>query len=283
LIRGHFRLEFLNWALYPLGMSFVGLQDNLRKELRKRIDAGELTGMELARRTGFTQAHVSNFLNKKRGLKLSALDKMVRAIGLTLYDLLNPHEVAKVAAVSTRSGEGRGASGEQEYEVAPMVEGSIAAGSEVIVNEEVKELLKFRRSFLQRLRADLAAVPRGKEQGREGGRKNWTRFVLIKVDQKEGLSMWPRVGPGATLLIDRHYNSLRQYHKGDRNLYAVRKGDGCTVKYVELDEGKGAGERGFLVLRPHNPEYPVEVLPIEEGQTYADLIIGRVAHVAVET
>ena len=259
-------------------MSFVGLQDNLRKKLRDLIDKGELTGMELARRTGFTQAHISNFLNRKRGLKLSALDKMVKAVGLTLYDLLNPHEVAKVAAVSRNAGSAR----DDDYEVAPLVEGSIAAGSEVIVNEEVKELLKFRRSFLQRLRADVAAVPRG-QQGKEGGRKSWTRFVLIKVDQKEGMSMWPRVGPGATLLIDRHYNSLAPYHKNERNLYAVRKGDGCTVKYVELGEGKGPGERGFLVLRPHNSDYPVEVLPIEEGQTYADLIIGRVAHVAAET
>lgn len=269
-------------------MSFVGLQDSLRKELRKRIDAGELTGMELARRTGFTQAHISNFLNRKRGLKLSALDRVVKAIGLTLYDLLNPHEVAKVAAVSTRSGEGRAGSAEQDYEVAPLVEGSIAAGSEVIVNEEVRELLKFRRSFLQRLRADLAAVPKGQGrvasgEGREGGRKSWTRFVLIKVDQKEGLSMWPRVGPGATLLIDRHYNSLRPYRKNERNLYAVRKGEGCTVKYLELREATPSAPNGMLVLRPHNPDYPVEVLPIEEGQTYADLIIGRVAHVAVET
>ncbi|MCL4524159.1 MAG: LexA family transcriptional regulator [Acidobacteria bacterium] len=258
-------------------MSFVGLQDNLRKELRKRIDAGELTGMELARRTGFTQAHISNFLNRKRGLKLSALDRMVKAIGLTLYDLLNPHEVAKVAAVSRSAGPGK----DEEYEVAPLVEGSIAAGSEVIVNEEVKELLKFRKSFLQRLRADLAAVPRS-QQGKEGGRKSWTRFVLIKVDQKEGMSMWPRVGPGATLLIDRHYNSLTAYHKGERNLYAVRKGDGCTVKYVELRETAPGAPGGMLVLRPHNPDYPVEVVPIEEGQTYADLIIGRVAHVSAE-
>lgn len=104
--------------------------------------------------------------------------------------------------------------------------------------------------------------------------------------------MWPRVGPGATLLIDRHYNSLRPYRKGERNLYAVRKGEGCTVKYVELreahaqgtgDREPGSGERGVLVLRPHNPDYPVDLLPIEEGQTYADLIIGRVAHVSVET
>lgn len=262
-------------------MSFVALQDNLRKELRKRIDAGELTGMELARRTGFTQAHISNFLNKKRGLKLSALDKVVKAIGLTLYDLLNPHEVAKVAAVSRSAGAGK----DDEYEVAPLVEGSIAAGSEVIVNEEVKELLKFRRSFLQRLRADLAGPAAGGKTASSGraGRKEWTRFVLIKVDQKEGLSMWPRVGPGATLLIDRHYNSLRPYRKGERNFYAVRKGDGCTVKYVELREATPNAPNGMLVLRPHNPDYPVEVLPLEEGQTYADLLIGRVAHVAVET
>ncbi|MGH9789646.1 MAG: helix-turn-helix domain-containing protein, partial [Candidatus Acidiferrales bacterium] len=76
-------------------MSFVGMQDGLRRELRKRIEAGELTGMELARRTNFTQAHISNFLNRKRGLKLVALDRMCKALGLNVYDLLDPKEVAK--------------------------------------------------------------------------------------------------------------------------------------------------------------------------------------------
>lgn len=94
--------------------------------------------------------------------------------------------------------------------------------------------------------------------------------------------MWPRLNPGSTLLLDRHHNSLRGYRKGERNMYAVRRGEGCTVKYVELSEGPGRDGR-FLILRPHNPEYPVEVLPIEEGQTLADLIVGRVAHVALET
>lgn len=251
-------------------MSFVALQESLRRELRKRIEAGNLTGMELARRTGFTQAHVSNFLNRKRGLKLPALDRMLKAIGLTLYDLLNPHELVRFAAVPPGT--------DEEYAEIPLVEGAIAAGSEVIVNEEVKELLKFRRTFLGRIQADLAAPPR----------RSWTRFVLIKVDAKEGMSMWPRLNPGSTLLIDRHFNSLRSYRKNDRNMYAVRKGEGCTVKHVEIAPGTprgaaaaGAGE--FLILRPHNPEYPVEVLPIEEGQTYADLIVGRVAHVGIET
>ena len=239
-------------------MSFVALQENLRREIRNRIDAGELTGMELARRTGFTQAHISNFLNRKRGLKLNALDRVVKAIGLTLYDLLNPHDLVRFAAVPSGT--------DEDYADVPLVEGGIAAGSEVIVNEEVKELLKFRRAFLNRIRPDLAAPPR----------KSWTRFVLIKVDPKEGMSMWPRLNPGSTLLIDRHYNSLRPYRKNDRSMYAVCKPDGCTVKYVELSGN-------MLILRPHNPDYPVEVLIIEEGQTHADLIVGRVAHVAIET
>ncbi len=255
-------------------MSFVALQEALRRELHRRIESGELTGMELARRTGFTQAHISNFLNRKRGLKLSALDRMLKAIGLTLYDLLDPHQLVRFAAVP--------AGDDADYVDVPLVEGAIAAGSEVIVNEQVKELLKFRRVFLNRIRADLAAPPR----------RFWTRFVLIKVDAREGMSMWPRLNPGSTLLIDRHYNSLRPYRKNDRNMYAVRKGEGCTVKYVELVRrsdlpspaaGRTAPEEYFLVLRPHNPDYSVEILPIEEGQTYADLIVGRVAHVALET
>ena len=239
-------------------MSFVALQESLRKELRKRIDAGELTGMELARRTGFTQAHISNFLNRKRGLKLTALDRVLKAIGLSLYDLLNPHELARFAAVPSSS--------EEEYAELPLVEGGVAASSEVVVNEEVKELVKLRRSLLNRIRADLAAP----------SRKTWTRFVLIRTDPREGMSMWPRVGPGSTILLDRHYTTLRPYRKTDRNMYGVRKAGGCAVSYVEL-----AGTS--LILRPHNPDYPVEVFPIQVGQTAAELIVGRVAHIALET
>ncbi len=257
-------------------MSFVSLQENLRKEVRRRIETGALTGMELARRTKFTQAHISNFLNGKRGLKLPALDRMCKALGLSLYDLLNPRELERYAAVPAGS--------DEEYADVPLVEGAIAAGSEVIVNEETKEVLKFRRSFLKRIHAEMAALPPGPGMSE---RSVWTRFVLMKVDAREGMSMWPRMGPGSTLLIDRHYNSLRPYRKNDRNMYAVRKGDGCTVKYLEVGGPEGTAEHpeqaSMIVLRPHNPEYPVEVLPVDDGRTYADLIIGRVAHVAMET
>lgn len=238
-------------------MNFVTLQENLRKELRKRIEAGELTGMELARRTGFTQAHISNFLNRKRGLKLSALDRMLKAIGLTLYDLLNPHDLVRFAAVPAGS--------DAEYAEVPLVAASAAATSEVVVNEEVQELFKIKRAVLNHLRPDLVSP----------ARRSWTRFVLIKLDAKDAASLAPRHTPGALALIDRHYNSLRPYHKGERNLYAVRKPEGCVIRYVEPGEH-------MLLLRPQNPEAPVDVLRISEGQGASELLIGRAAYIAGE-
>ena len=118
---------------------------------------------------------------------------------------------------------------------------------------------------MKRLRPEAASL-----------RDEWRRFVLIKVDARDGMSMYPRLLPGSTVLIDRHYNSLTPYRKSEQNMYAVKKDDGCTVKYVELVENT-------LVLRPHNQAYPVSVINVEEGKTYADYIVGRICHVAIET
>jgi hypothetical protein len=99
---------------------------------------------------------------------------------------------------------------------------------------------------------------------------------MIRADAREGMSMYPRMLPGANVLVDRHYNSLNPYRKGESNMYAVRKDNQSTLKYVEL-----AGNH--LVLRPHNQAYPVEVLTIEEGMQPCDYIVGRVCYVGIET
>jgi phage repressor protein C with HTH and peptisase S24 domain len=129
----------------------------------------------------------------------------------------------------------------------------------------VKEILKFKKKFLRDLRAET-----------EGSRSAWERFILIQVDAREGMSMYPRLLPGATVLIDRHYNSLKSYRKGEANMYAVNQSGLCTVKYVEMADKQ-------LVLRPHNPAYPVQVISVEEGNRPADYIIGRVCYVGMET
>jgi hypothetical protein len=81
--------------------------------------------------------------------------------------------------------------------------------------------------------------------------------------------------PGATLLIDRHYNSLKPYRKGEFNMYAVLKNDTCAVRYVEV-----AGNH--LILRPHNQSVPIEVMVTEDGKTATDYLVGRVCYVGVE-
>jgi hypothetical protein len=238
-------------------MRFKVLQDNLRKMLWERIEGGQLTGLRLAKETGFRQAHISNFLNRKRGLSIEGMDKVLKVQSLSVLDLLDPIEVNKRASIVPPS--------DDEFENVLMVTGAIAATQPLIVRMRVKDVLKFKKAFLKKLRPEM-----------DGGREQWERFVLVKVDAHEGMSMYPRLLPGATVLIDRHYNSLKPYRKGESNMYAVARNGTCTVKYVEL-----AGQH--LVLRPHNQTYPVEVMPMEDGKPVSDYLIGRVCHVGIET
>src|SRR5258708_37978851 len=100
-------------------MKFKVLQDNLRKMLWERIDAGDLTGLRLAQQTGFKQAHISNFLNKKRGLSLEGMDKVLVVQHLSVLDLLDPSEVSKRATILPPSND--------EFDNVLLVEPSAAA------------------------------------------------------------------------------------------------------------------------------------------------------------
>ena len=71
-------------------MKFKSLQENLRKAMWERIDGGDLTGLRLAEQTGFKQAHISNFLNRKRSLSLEGMDRVLSVQHLSILDLLDP-------------------------------------------------------------------------------------------------------------------------------------------------------------------------------------------------
>jgi hypothetical protein len=238
-------------------MKFKVLQDNLRKTLWERIEDGGLTGLRLAKETGFKQAHISNFLNRKRGLSVEGMDKVLKVQHLSVLDLLEPGEINKRASILAPS--------DDEFENVLLVSEKIAATVPLVMSMNVKEILKFKKSFLRSLRSEM-----------EGDREAWERFVIIKAEGREGMSMYPRLLPGATVLIDRHYNSLKSYRKGESNMYAVNKDGSLTIKYVEL-----AGKH--LVLRPHNQTYPVEVMAMEDGKKAHDYLVGRVSYVGIET
>jgi len=235
-------------------MLIVDLQDRLRALLRESIDSGGLTGTEVASRAGFQQAHVSNFLNQRRGLSIEAMDRIMGVLQLEVHDLL-PEE-RKMTPAENHSDAG--------FEPVPVV------GYDVLLQHdfstvEIVEFLRFKRSFLRRIRPEMASQ-----------RRNWQRFVLIKADKDSGLAMRPRFLPGATLLIDRHYNSLSSYRRREPNLYVVKNGEACNVRYVELQGSQ-------LTLRPENQQCALGYVQLGKGETFADYVVGRVAHIAMET
>ncbi len=160
-------------------MKFSVLQENLRKELWSRIDDGDLTGLSLAAQTGFKQAHISNFLNRKRGLSIEGMDKVLNVQRLSILD---PTEINKRATLRPPS--------QDDFKSVVLVDSSIAAGSPLIMKRNVKEILKFRKSFLRKFRPEI-----------QGDRESWERFVVIKTDGREGMSMYPRLIAGATVLL----------------------------------------------------------------------------------
>ena len=100
-------------------MKFKALQENLRKLIRGRIEEGDLTGLKLAHQTGFQQAHISNFLNRKRGLSLEGMDKVLNVQHLSVLDLLDAAEINKRASIAPPSAD--------EFENIRLVDGPIAA------------------------------------------------------------------------------------------------------------------------------------------------------------
>ncbi len=213
--------------------------------------------MRLAELTGFKQAHISNFLNRKRGLSLEGMDKVLQVEHLSVLDLLDPAEVNKRASIFPPN--------DDEFDNVIVVDSDIAASEAVIMGMHIKEILKFKKSFLKRLKPDAVAAHTA-----------WERFVVVKLDHQEAMVMYPRTLPGAALLIDRHYTSLTPYRKEASNIYAVRKNDGCVIRHLEVIKNQ-------LILRPHNRNFPIEVISLEDGQKPADYIVGRICHIGTDT
>lgn len=239
-------------------MKFKILQENLRKAIRQRIAESDLTGLHLAQQTGFKQAHISNFLNRKRGLSLEGMDKVLAVQHLSVLDLLDPQEVNKRASILPPS--------DDIFENVLLVDASTAATQPLLMSMDVRDMVKFKKSFLRRLRPE----PEG------AARPNWERFAVLKIDSREGATMYPRLAPGAIVLIDRHYNSLQPYRKNESNMYAVNLNGACAIRYVE------SAARN-LILRPHNQSHPVEVIAMEQGKEAGDYLVGRVCYIGMET
>src|SRR6185437_13596052 len=112
-------------------MKFKNLQENLRKTIQQRITAGELTGLRLAEQTGFRQAHISNFLNRKRSLSIPGMDRVLNVQRLSVLDLLDPEEVNKRSSILSRN--------DDEFDNVALVDAEIAATQPLAMRMNVRE------------------------------------------------------------------------------------------------------------------------------------------------
>jgi hypothetical protein len=237
-------------------MRVTDLEDSLRAHIWARIHRGELTGSGLSRDAGFQQAHMSNFLNARRGLSPEAMDRLLEALQMDVLDLVDPEELRLRALQRPERA--------SAFDSVPLVSLHDAAFSPRISPQQLRESLQYRKRFLNRLKPDTV-----------GERDDWLRFVLVKADIDNARAMAPRLAPGAVLLLDRHYNSLQSYRHDAVNMYAVRVGTQCAIRYVGVTSGR-------IILRPNHPDSPVELVEIAHGKGFAEYIVGRVCHIAVE-
>jgi len=236
-------------------MRLLDLQDRLRSHIRARIGRRELTGSSLSRQAGFQQGHLSNFLNARRGLSLESMDRLLETLDIEVLDLVEEEEIQRRALVTAAPA---------GLESVALVSAEDAARLPRFTPERVAGTVIFRKAFLRRLKPNDIC-----------DRSDWLRFVSIRLDPRTVRAMFPGSAAGAMLLIDRHYTSLEPYRQRQPNLYAMLVQARCAVGYVSL-----AGD--YVVLRPRNPQFPVELARIERAKSYGDYIVGRVCHVALE-
>jgi hypothetical protein len=238
-------------------MNFQDLHELLRIELLRRIERGTLTGSRLAHQAGFQQAHISNFLNRKRALSLEGLDRVLASQNLTIDQIL-PLEIHALTAqpAPTHAGD--------PTEVIPVVSPSAAMDEARIPPSAIIETIQVSASRLHDNRARSSAK-----------HAHWQRFLAIRADTQQSAAMDPLISPGAIAVIDRHYNSLAPYRAHQPTLYAVRSGPALLLRFVDFNEGR-------LILRPYSRDFPVQLLPLATHETPADYIVGRVCLVFSE-
>jgi hypothetical protein len=240
-------------------MNFQDLHELLRMELLRRIERGSLTGSRLAQQAGFQQAHISNFLNRKRALSLEGLDRVLASQNLTIDHLL-PLEIA-AAAAAPRLHEPQA---QEPIEIVPVVSCSVAMDEARVAESAIIETVQVAGSRLH----DNRARPSTRYA-------HWQRFLAIRADAQQSAAMQPLLVPGAIAVLDRHYNSLAPYRAHQPTLYAVRCGTALLLRYVDFDEG-------HLILRPYSREFPVQLIRLASHESPADYLVGRVCLVFSE-
>jgi len=227
-------------------MKFTELHERLRLETWRRIDQGVLSSSLLARQTGLAQAHISNFLHRRRRLSLAALDRLLLAQAIGVEDL-SPARLPPSADVDRQS-----------VDIVPIVSQNVAVTAPLLAARAVLDTIHLPSGWLASFPARRAV-----------SRRSWERFVGVRITAAQALPMDPVLRIGSIVVLDRHYNSLAPCRPPFPNLYGVRAGSQLLFRHVTFDSSR-------LVLRPRALAYPIELIELASQEAPSDPIVGRV-------
>jgi plasmid maintenance system antidote protein VapI len=234
-------------------MLIADLHERIRQHVLATVKSGQITQTAMAESIGVQQAHMSNFLTRKRGLSIEKMDAILNALGLDVEQLVAVDDQIQVRKESSAA-----------IESVPLIQLQ-AAMSPTFTSDEILGRIGFTTTLLRRLKAEPPDT-----------RKLWVRFIAVVADRALSTPMNPRVENGSVLLIDRHYCSLDEHRKNWPNLYLIRKDQTLMVRWVEM-----LGSQ--LCLRPEDSGFPLDFISIDSKHPLESCIVGRVAHVATET
>jgi SOS-response transcriptional repressor LexA len=203
-----------------------------------------LTNEDIVKTTGIQKSNLSEILNFRRSIPINLLIKLHERYGLScdyiLFDIKKP-PVPKLTLADLVKLTGPGLNHE-DFVTVPLVSGKIAAtiGSGIIVDEYVE---------------DWAVV----HQKVTGKKRN---LISIRIDETDGDSMKPIMGPGDVVIIDRD----DRIEIVSDAIYAVRIDEASTVKKVQQ---KGR----YLFLISQNKDYEPIIIDINDIE---NPVIGRV-------
>jgi hypothetical protein len=199
----------------------------------------------------FSQSHISNFLHRKRLLSVHALDRVLSAQMLSVHDLL------PAGGQPPRRSQASGLE-DLEFDSVPLVSQSAAIHEPHIRPQAILDEVRIPPGILDHLRTRRAI-----------SRRDWQRFVAIRVSPPQAEAMHPILQPHSVLIIDRHYNSLTPYQPGQHNIYAVRSDNALQLRFVGFEANR-------LILRPYRFEFPVELIELQLDEMPSDRLMGRI-------
>lgn len=220
------------------------------------IQSGSLTLKQLAEQTGLSTPYLWLVLHGQKRLSCDGLDRVLDVLDLSILDLIDRQELYKRSTIVHRPSA-------VDHDI-PVINDSNLLLMPWIALMHIQDTVKVKAAFL----LSLEARP-------ERGHSKWERFVAIRTDVRD-TSMDPYLARGASVVVDRHYNSLQPYRPDRPSMYVIARGPRPYVRFVELSAS-------FLVLRPASLACPVEIVPLGVDCVGLSCIAGRVCFVGTAT